>query len=146
MDIFTDMDIYLEKPRQSRKRKRHRNRGVSFDKEKMIIFKKKNNHSHKMLLETATTRMTKIGHRNMQDLPKVLREVAMTGIPAEFQFNIYRIKYLTRDEYGNFLLHWIVGNGLLGTQKEFHTKDYVSQATGKIAWRRLAKDMTVFSS
>lgn len=106
-----------------------------------IIFKKKNGHSHSMLLENATTRMTKYGHRHAQDLPKILKEVAMNGQPCEFQFNYHRIKYLTRDKYGNFLLHWVVCDGILSTQKEFFTKDYVSKATGKVCWSKLAKEM-----
>lgn len=109
-------------------------------KEDFIIYKVKNGHKYGMLLENAATRMTKYGKRYWGEMYRVLRELANTGKPAEFQFNHLRIKYLTKDKYGNFKPHWIVADGISGQVKEFYTKDYVSDA-GYILWKKMSIDM-----
>ena len=86
------------------------------------------------------TRMTRLGHRHMSDLPKVLREVSMNCKPCEFRFNHWAIKYITKDVFGCLCLRWIVYDGITGKTKEFYNKDYVSD-NGQVLWRKLAKDI-----
>ena len=104
-----------------------------------------NNWTENGQLALAVAGLTKLGHRNYKDLPKVLRDVAMSGKPADFQFNIYHIKYCTKDRVGAMCLHWVVTNGILGTQKIFRTKDFVGK-TGKVLWGKLAKEMRLIVS
>lgn len=101
--------------------------------------------SVKMLLgdlqETSIeTRMTRLEHRHMADLPKVLREVAMECKPCEFRFNQWAIKYIIKDAFGCLCLHWIVYDGVTGKTKEFYNKDFVSDH-GQVQWRKLAKEI-----
>ena len=96
--------------------------------------------SRSRLQELATTRMTMYDRRNNQDLPKVLREIATTGKPAVFQWNQWRIKYLTKDELGSFKLHWVVADGITSKVQEFFTRDYMTE-NGKILWRKMATAM-----
>lgn len=105
-----------------------------------IIYTRATNRNKNKIRELATTRMTEQGRRYYQDLPKVLREVAETGKPAEFQFNHYRIRHLIRDEIGNLRLSWIVADGITHKVAEFFNKDYVSDK-GNILWKKMAMDM-----
>lgn len=100
----------------------------------------RNQCSRSRLQELATTRMTMYDRRNNQDLPKVLREIATTGKPAVFQWNQWRIKYLTKDELGSFKLHWVVADGITSKVQEFFTRDYMTE-NGKILWRKMATAM-----
>lgn len=100
----------------------------------------RNYYSPDRELELAAARITKYGRKNFADMPKVIKAMAMAGKPAETQFNQYRIKYQTRDKLGTFKLHWIVSDGILGTQRVLYTKDFVGK-TGKILWKKLAMAM-----
>lgn len=111
----------------------------------MIMNKESKELSVKMLLGgledvKIDTRMTRLDHRNMCDLPKVLREVSMKCKPCEFRFNHYAIKYTIKDDFGCLCLRWVVYDGVTGKTKEFYNKDYVSD-NGQVLWRKLAVDM-----
>ena len=100
---------------------------------------KRNIYSIDKLLGRAV-RMTKYGHMNFKELCSALRELAMKGCPAEMMFNEYLIHFNSKDEYGNFRLHFYVVNKVTGSCKVFETKAYVG-ASGKVMWRRLGSDM-----
>lgn len=99
-----------------------------------------NNHNANNALKKAVEALQQVGQYPAMALPGKLLEMAKKGLPGDFQFNQWNIRYLTKDKYGIFCLHWLVSNGISGTQKVFYTKDYVGDR-GKIYWRRLAGDM-----
>ena len=102
--------------------------------------RQKNNHNTNSALKKAIEALQLGGQYPGKALAGKLVETAKKGLPGDFQFNQWNIRYIIKDKYGLFCLHWLVSNGISGTQKEFFTKDYVGK-TGKVVWRRLASDM-----
>lgn len=100
----------------------------------------RNNHSMNSALRKAVESLKRCEAEPASILPSKLLKTAEKGLPCEFQFNQWSIRYLTKDKFGVFCLHWLVSNGISGVQKTFYTRDYVSP-NGKVYWRRLAGDM-----
>lgn len=79
--------------------------------------------------------------RPQRELANELRRIADIGIPTEFQFNNYRIKYMVKVQGGEYKPNWVVVNAILGTKKRFFTVDFMGNRGG-VYWHSLAKAMT----
>ena len=104
------------------------------------IMRYRNNHCPNSALKRAIEALQKVKMTPASTLPSKVAEIAKKGAPTEFNFNQWNIRYLTKDKYGVFCLHWLVSNGISGNQKYLYNKDYISP-NGKVYWRRLAGDM-----
>ena len=101
----------------------------------------KNNHCLNSALKRAVESLQRCEMYPNTFLPHMLKERAEKGLPGDFSFNQWNIRYNTKDKLGIFRLHWIVSNGISGNQKIFYTINYIGK-TGKVRWRQLASDIT----
>lgn len=99
-----------------------------------------NNHCTNSALKKAIEAVQRCEMYPNTILPYKLKEAAEKGLPGDFPFNQWNIRYNTKNKYGIFSPQWLVSNGISGTQKVFYTKDYVGK-TGKVLWRSLASDI-----
>lgn len=106
--------------------------------DRSIDMEHRNNFSENAVLERAVRALSLVGKDDWHKLPGLLRDVACKGKPYEFQHNYLRIRYCTKDDLGQFKLHWFVTNAISGRQQYFYNKDWVGE-NGQIRWMSLAK-------
>ena len=100
----------------------------------------KNNHCLNSALKRAVEALQRAEVKEDTTLPVKTSQIARKGLPTEFFWKHWNIRYLTKDRQGVFCLHWIVSNGISGTQRTFYTRDYVGKS-GNVNWRKLSSDM-----
>lgn len=110
----------------------------SIRRDRSIDMETSNRYKEDAVLSRAVKALSTVGKDNWRKLPGLLRETACKGKPCEFQHNHLRIRYCTKDDLGQFKLHWLVSNGISGRQQYFYNKDWVGE-NGQIRWMSLAK-------